>query len=78
MTGNTLQNIKQIESSLWGGADWSALSNDAFPAQEFDFMLANPPYGKSWKKDKEAMGFPRSAEVTPIGTAPKTQSRMEL
>jgi type I restriction enzyme M protein len=29
---------------------------DAFPAQEFDFMLANPPYGKSWKKDLEAMG----------------------
>jgi type I restriction enzyme M protein len=23
---------------------------------EFDFMLANPPYGKSWKKDLEAMG----------------------
>ena len=39
-----------------GGAEWSTLANDAFPAQEFDFMLANPPYGKSWKKDLEAMG----------------------
>jgi len=39
-----------------GGAEWSTLSHDAFPAQEFDFMLANPPYGKSWKKDLEAMG----------------------
>ncbi len=39
-----------------GGAEWSTLSNDAFPAREFDFMLANPPYGKSWKKDLEAMG----------------------
>ncbi len=39
-----------------GGAEWSTLSHDAFPAQEFDFMLANPPYGKSWKKDMEAMG----------------------
>jgi len=39
-----------------GGAEWSTLSNDAFPAQEFDFMLSNPPYGKSWKKDLEAMG----------------------
>jgi type I restriction enzyme M protein len=38
-----------------GGAEWSTLSHDAFPAQEFDFMLANPPYGKSWKKDLEAM-----------------------
>jgi len=39
-----------------GGAEWSTLSHDAFPAQEFDFLLANPPYGKSWKKDLEAMG----------------------
>jgi type I restriction enzyme M protein len=39
-----------------GGAEWSTLAHDAFPGQEFDFMLANPPYGKSWKKDLEAMG----------------------
>jgi type I restriction enzyme M protein len=39
-----------------GGAEWSTLSHDAFPAQEFDFMLANPPYGKSWKKDLETLG----------------------
>ena len=34
----------------------STLSADAFPAQEFDFMLSNPPYGKSWKTDLERMG----------------------
>jgi len=39
-----------------GGAEHSTLSHDAFPTQEFDFMLANPPYGKSWKKDLEQMG----------------------
>lgn len=39
-----------------GGPEWSTLSHDAFPANEFDFMLSNPPYGKSWKKDLEAMG----------------------
>jgi len=39
-----------------GGAEWSTLSHDAFPGQEFDFMVANPPYGKSWKKDLESMG----------------------
>lgn len=39
-----------------GGAEWSTLSHDAYPAREFDFMLSNPPYGKSWKKDLEAMG----------------------
>ena len=39
-----------------GGAEHSTLSHDAFPAMEFDFMLSNPPYGKSWKKDLDAMG----------------------
>ena len=39
-----------------GGPEWSTLSHDAFPGQEFDFMLANPPYGKSWKKDLETLG----------------------
>ena len=34
----------------------STLSNDGFPASEFDFMLSNPPYGKSWKTDLERMG----------------------
>ena len=34
----------------------STLSADAFPANEFDFMLSNPPYGKSWKGDLERMG----------------------
>ncbi len=39
-----------------GGAEHSTLWHDAFPAMEFDFMLSNPPYGKSWKKDLEQMG----------------------
>jgi type I restriction enzyme M protein len=39
-----------------GGAEHSTLLHDAFPALEFDFMLSNPPYGKSWKKDLEDMG----------------------
>lgn len=34
----------------------STLSQDGFPAREFDFMLSNPPYGKSWKIDLERMG----------------------
>ncbi len=34
----------------------STLSHDGFPAREFDFMLSNPPYGKSWKTDLERMG----------------------
>lgn len=34
----------------------STLSNDGFRDMTFDFMLANPPYGKSWKNDKEQLG----------------------
>ena len=34
----------------------STLSSDAFPSRKFDFMLSNPPYGKSWKTDLERMG----------------------
>ena len=37
----------------------STLSADAFPSREFDFMLSNPPYGKSWKSDLERMGGKR-------------------
>lgn len=42
--------------NLVGGPEYSTLANDAFPAREFDFMLSNPPYGKSWKSDLERMG----------------------
>lgn len=34
----------------------STLSADAFPSLEFDFMLSNPPYGKSYKTDLDRMG----------------------
>jgi type I restriction enzyme M protein len=34
----------------------STLSQDGFISKEFDFMLSNPPYGKSWKTDLERMG----------------------
>jgi type I restriction enzyme M protein len=42
--------------NLVGGPAHSTLANDAFPGREFDFMLSNPPYGKSWKTDQERMG----------------------
>lgn len=41
--------------NIAGGAAFSTLSNDQFRSQTFDFMLANPPYGKSWKTDLERM-----------------------
>ena len=42
--------------NIVGGPEHSTLSNDAFTSREFDFMLSNPPYGKSWKTDLERMG----------------------
>ena len=42
--------------NIVGGPSHSTLSNDAYPSREFDFMLSNPPYGKSWKTDLERMG----------------------
>ena len=42
--------------NIIGGPEHSTLSNDAFPSREFDFMLSNPPYGKSWKNDLERLG----------------------
>ena len=47
--GNAADNIV-------GGPEHSTLSNDAFSTRKFDFMLSNPPYGKSWKSDLDRMG----------------------
>lgn len=33
----------------------STLSKDGFPHLQFDFMLSNPPYGKTWKVDVDAI-----------------------
>jgi type I restriction enzyme M protein len=41
--GNNPENIK------FG----STLSTDAFSDKKFDFMLSNPPYGKSWKTEQK-------------------------
>jgi type I restriction enzyme M protein len=46
----------EAADNIVGGPEHSTLSNDAFHSREFDFMLSNPPYGKSWKSDLERMG----------------------
>lgn len=46
----------EAADNIIGGPEYSTLSNDAFPSMEFDFMLSNPPYGKSWSSDLERMG----------------------
>ena len=33
----------------------STLSNDRHATQSFDYLIANPPYGKDWKRDKDTV-----------------------
>ncbi len=33
----------------------STLSNDRHAGMAFDYLIANPPYGKDWKRDEEAV-----------------------
>ena len=33
----------------------SMLSNDRHAGQAFDYLIANPPYGKDWKRDEDAV-----------------------
>lgn len=42
---------KDAENIAFG----STLSHDAHPAERFEYQLANPPYGKEWKKDQNAV-----------------------
>jgi len=42
---------KDAENILYG----STLARDRHQGQLFDYMIANPPYGKDWKRDKEAV-----------------------
>ena len=51
-----LKGGQNIDETIIGGPQHSTLSNDAFRSRTFDFMLSNPPYGKSWKGDLDRMG----------------------
>lgn len=41
----------------------STLSNDGFPDDKFDFILTNPPYGKSWKTDEDKLATGKKKEI---------------
>jgi len=41
----------------------STLSSDQHATRSFDFMLANPPYGKSWKVDADKMAAGKKKEI---------------
>ena len=51
-----LKGERNVDDNILGGPQHSTLSNDAFRSRTFDFMLSNPPYGKSWSSDLDKMG----------------------
>ena len=51
-----LKGEQNIDKNIIGGPQHSTLSNDSFKSRTFDFMLSNPPYGKSWSSDLDKMG----------------------
>ena len=51
-----LKGEQEVDENIIGGPQHSTLSNDAFGSRTFDFMLSNPPYGKSWSTDLDRMG----------------------
>ena len=42
----------------------STLSQDGFESDRFDFILTNPPYGKSWKTDKAKLHVDDKKNIT--------------
>ncbi|MFQ5460895.1 MAG: N-6 DNA methylase, partial [Anaerolineae bacterium] len=42
---------RDAENILFG----STLSDDRHAGRNFDYLIANPPYGKDWKRDKDAV-----------------------
>ncbi|MBS4314104.1 type I restriction-modification system subunit M [Campylobacter vulpis] len=42
----------------------STLSEDKLSGEKFDFMLTNPPYGKSWEKDQKELDVSKKSGIT--------------
>ena len=69
---------EEAEHIMYG----STLSDDQNASRQFDFMLSNPQYGKSWKTDAEKMGGKKDildtrfnaylSDTTEIQMLPKT------
>ncbi len=51
---------EQANNILFG----STISDDKYRGQSFDFMLSNPPFGTSWKKELDAWGGIKKDEIS--------------
>jgi type I restriction enzyme M protein len=49
------EDANRIKGGSGEHAEDSTLSNDQFYDKTFDYVIANPPYGVDWKKDKDSV-----------------------
>lgn len=58
----------------------STLSDDKLGNLKFDFMLTNPPYGKSWEKDQKDLGIDKKKDCKDlrfqVGITSKSDGQM--
>jgi len=65
---------EEAEHIMYG----STLSDDQHASRQFDFMLSNPPYGKSWKTDAEKMGGKKEILDTRFNTYLESGETMQM
>lgn len=68
-TSDMLIKGEEAENIAYG----STLSKDGFPQLHFDFMLSNPPYGKTWKIDESAIVDDRGKKGSQVIKDPRFQ-----
>ena len=56
----------------------STLSQDGNATLQFDFMLSNPPYGKSWKTDADKMGGKDDIQDSRFKTKLNDESELKM
>ncbi len=73
-TGDMLIKTRPDENPSENIVYGSTLADDGFLTHEFDFMLSNPPYGKTWKIDEHAIVRDRGKKGREIIKDPRFQS----
>jgi type I restriction enzyme M protein len=68
-TSDMLIKGEKTENIAYG----STLQRDGFPDKHFDFMLSNPPYGKTWKIDEDAIVTDRGKKANQVIKDPRFQ-----
>jgi len=73
------EDANRIKGGSGEHAEDSTLSNDQFYDKQFDYVIANPPYGTDWKKDRDAVEAEAargSAGRFPAGTPAVSDGQM--